>query len=177
MTLRTGMNCCVFTAGTCKSHLQAWGFVGLFVLSCWTHQNPLAIAGWRSSAPLDSRAQVQLVSSSWLRAGVPHTQPCLRCLWSTQGSHLRQFSWIHHIPAHLQCMEEVQLAQGVGNGPRAAGQTGSQHCFMRHKSQSCLFRKDCCLLSPRKPSSLKLRNSNYLLRPCLAPLKLYIFIC
>lgn len=34
------------------------------------------------------------------------------------------------IPAHLQqSMEEAELAQGVGNNPRAAGQTGSQHCF------------------------------------------------
>lgn len=72
----TGMNCCACTAGTYKSYLQAWGFVYLFVLSCWAHRNPLAMAGCRSSAPLDSTAQVQLVSSSLAQSRCP-THPSL----------------------------------------------------------------------------------------------------
>lgn len=113
-------------------------FVGLFVLSCWTYRNPLAMAGCRSSAPPDSKAQVQLISSSLAQSRCP----CLRCLWSTEWSQLRHILWTHHIPAHLQHSKEIQLAQSVGSGLSAA-QAGSQHCLSETRIQSCLFR-NCC---------------------------------
>lgn len=59
-------------------------------------------------------------------------------------SQLRHILGLHHIPAHLQYMEEVQLAQSVGSSPRAAGQAGSQHCCTETHISILFVQKPCC---------------------------------
>lgn len=136
------------------------------------------MAGCRSSAPLGSKAQVQLISSSLAQSKCPQHCPTHSSLPEmplenrTISAEAHPVSVPHSYPPPVAGGSSA----GVESRKRPRCSTTNRLPALLHETQtqSCLFRNHRCLLSPRKPSSLKHRNSNYLLTSCLAPLKLCI---
>lgn len=125
-----------------------------------------------SSAPLDSKGQVQLLSSKQKSPAVSHT---LIPAWNAFGA--QQIS----AEAHLGTAPHSRPPPVHGGGS-AGTECRKQPQSSRTSRLPALLHWDThfnlvcseTLLSPRKPSSLKHRNPNYLLRSCLASLKLCI---
>lgn len=131
------MDCCACPAGSYKSHLQARGVVGWFVLICCTPRNPLAMAGCRSSAALGSKAQLQPVSSSLAQSRCPQHCPTHSSLPEMPLEHRRISAEAHAVSAAHSCPPPGAGGSSAGREcrkqPRCRRTNSSQLCSTRHQ--------------------------------------------